>query len=108
MSSEPPRDVAARWSDPGYTRVLEKAQWMAASEVLLYLNERSTGDSSLDWLSGWAIRYFVGQDLRVLVLGCGEGWLERALAPVRFIDRIDAYDVAAGAVERAKKTAEEL
>jgi Methyltransferase domain len=108
MSTEPPRDVAALWSDPGYTRVLEKAQWMAAPEVLLYLNQRSTGDSSLDWLSGWAVRYFVGQNLRVLVLGCGEGWLERALAPVPFIDQIDAYDVAAGAVERARKTAEEM
>jgi SAM-dependent methyltransferase len=105
-ADDPTRRVADLWGDADRTRLLEKAQWMAAPEVLLHLNRRATGDSSLDWLAGWAVRFFVGHHLRVLVLGCGEGWLERALAPVPFIERIDAFDVAGGAVERARETAE--
>ncbi len=75
---------------------------MASTAVLMHLNERSTGDPARDWLSSWAHRYFVGDDLRVLVLGCGEGWLERAIADWPFVARIDATDVAAEAVARAR------
>jgi SAM-dependent methyltransferase len=78
---------------------------MASTAVLMYLNERSTGDPARDWLSAWAWRWFDGDDLRVLVLGCGEGWLERAVAEWPFVARIDATDVAAEAVARAREGA---
>ena len=39
--------------------------------------------------------------LRVLVLGCGEGWLERAVARWPFVARIDAVDFAEHAIARA-------
>src|SRR5258708_6073346 len=78
---------------------------MAALPVLAPLNERSTGDPARDWPTAWATRFMPGHGLRVLVLGCGEGWLERALLRHDWIAHIDACDFAAEAVERARTLA---
>lgn len=93
------------WNDAQFTDRLAHANWMAHTSVLMYLNERATGDPARDWLSSWAHRYFAGHDLRVLVLGCGEGWLERALAQWPFVAKIDAVDFAEDAVSRAREAA---
>ena len=91
------------WNNAHYTQRLAHANWMANTAVLMHLNERVTGDPARDWLSSWAHRWFVGDDLRVLVLGCGEGWLERAVATWPFVARIDAVDFAEEAVARARE-----
>jgi SAM-dependent methyltransferase len=93
------------WNDAAHTHALRQTSWMAHTAVLMHLNERATGDPARDWLSSWAHRWFVGDRLRVLVLGCGEGWLERAVAAWPFVARIDAMDVAAEAVARAAENA---
>jgi 2-polyprenyl-3-methyl-5-hydroxy-6-metoxy-1,4-benzoquinol methylase len=93
------------WNDARFTRRLAHVNWMANTAVLMHLNERATGDPARDWLSSWAHRWFVGDNLRVLVLGCGEGWLERALAQWPFVARIDAVDFAEEAVQRARELA---
>src|SRR5207244_394352 len=90
------------WNSAEHTHSLRQMNWMASTAVLMHLNERATGDPARDWLSSWAHRYFVGQDLRVLVLGCGEGWLERAVSEWPFVSRIDALDFAEAAVARAR------
>ena len=77
---------------------------MASTAVLMHLNERATGDPARDWLSSWAHRFFAGNELNVLVLGCGEGWLERAIAGWPYVSHIDAVDVSEAAVARAKAT----
>jgi 2-polyprenyl-3-methyl-5-hydroxy-6-metoxy-1,4-benzoquinol methylase len=91
------------WNDAAYAERLSHANWLANTAVLMHLNERATGDPARDWLSSWAHRWFVGEDLRVLVLGCGEGWLERAVAGWPFVARIDAVDFAEHAVARARE-----
>ena len=96
------------WGDAARTRDLAHVSWMASTAVLVHLNERATGDPARDWLSGWAWRWCTGENLRVLVVGCGEGWLERAIVTWPFIAHIDAVDVAAEAVARARTTANEL
>ena len=96
------------WNDAGYTERLAHANWMANTAVLMHLNERATGDPARDWLSSWAHRWFVGNDLRVLVLGCGEGWLERAVAQWPFVARIDAVDFAEEAVARARELGRDI
>jgi SAM-dependent methyltransferase len=93
------------WNDEDRSSHLAHANWMANTAVLMHLNERATGDPARDWLSSWAHRWFVGEDLRVLVLGCGEGWLERAVAQWPFVARIDAVDFAEEAVARAREAA---
>ncbi len=93
------------WNDADYTDRLAHANWMADTAVLMHLNERATGHPARDWLSSWAHRWFVGDDLRVLVLGCGEGWLERSLVEWPFIGHVDAVDFAEEAVARAREAA---
>jgi SAM-dependent methyltransferase len=102
------RQIAERWGSPEFTHTLAEIGWMASTAVLMHINERATGDPARDWLSAWAYRYFVGRNLRVLVLGCGEGWLERAIASWNEVEHIDAVDLAAEAVERAREKAREL
>jgi SAM-dependent methyltransferase len=96
-------DAARLWGSADYTHRLGEVSWMGSTAVLMHLNERATGDPARDWLSSWAHRFFVGQDLRVLVLGCGEGWLERAVSEWPFVSRIDALDFAEAAVARARE-----
>ena len=93
------------WNDEQRSEHLAHTNWMANTAVLMHLNERATGDPARDWLSSWAHRWFVGNDLRVLVLGCGEGWLERAVAQWPFVAHIDAVDFAEHAVARAREAA---
>lgn len=93
------------WNDAGHASQLAHATWMANTAVLMHLNERATGDPARDWLSSWAHRWFVGDRQRVLVLGCGEGWLERAVAQWPFVASIDAVDFAEEAVSRARDAA---
>lgn len=97
--------VASRWNDANFTHTLSETSWMASLAILLHLNERATGHPAYDWLSSWSHRWFAGDQLRVLVLGCGEGWLERAVAKWPFVARIDAVDLAGAAIERARAQA---
>ncbi len=98
-------DSAELWGDAMFTHRLGELTWMTALPVLLYLNERATGHPARDWLTAWAPRYMPGERVDALVLGCGEGWLERALAQHAWIGHIDACDFAADAVARARALA---
>jgi SAM-dependent methyltransferase len=96
------------WNDEHFTHRLAHETWMANTAVLMALNERATGDPARDWLSSWAHRWFVGDRLRVLVIGCGEGWLERAIAQWPFVEHIDAVDFAEQAIARARELGREF
>ena len=98
-------DSAELWGNAAFTHRLAELSWMAALPVGLHLNERSTGHPARDWLTAWAPRFMPGENLNVLILGCGDGWLERALAPHAWIAHIDACDFAADAVARARALA---
>jgi SAM-dependent methyltransferase len=100
--------VSQRWGDAALVHQLTQIDWMASPAVLLHLNERATGHPARDWLSGWARRYFIGADLKVLVIGCGEGWLERAVAGWPEVAHVEAVDVAESAVARAREESEKL
>jgi SAM-dependent methyltransferase len=95
-------EPAQKWGSAEFTHTLAEVSWMASTAVLMHLNERATGDPARNWLSSWANRFFVGDNLRVLVLGCGEGWLERAVAEWPYVAHIDAVDVAEEAIARAR------
>jgi SAM-dependent methyltransferase len=97
--------VSALWGDAAATGRLAEIHWMASPVVRAYLNRRVSGDPRTDWLSWLWHRYVRGHDLAVLVLGCGEGWVERALARRPEVASIDACDVAAGAVAAAAERA---
>jgi SAM-dependent methyltransferase len=63
----------------------------------------------MDWIEYTLSKYFAGRLplSQCLSLGCGSGYLERRLAGLGAFQHCDAYDVAEGSVQLAKKTAEE-
>ena len=93
------------WNDADFTQRLAHANWMSNVAVQIHLNARATGDPGREWLGSWARPWMVTNDTRVLVLGCGDGWLERSIAHWPFIASIHAVDFAAAAVERARALA---
>lgn len=108
MEADSTRRVTERWGSSDFTHTLAEISWMASTAILMHLNERATGDPAREWLGSWAHRYFAGDRLRVLVLGCGEGWLERSIASWDCVEHIDAVDLAEEAVDRARQKAREL
>lgn len=99
--------VQERWGTEDFQKKLERAFWMNHRIVRGHLNRLATGDAHCDWLT-WFTHECLPTDRpqRVLVLGCGEGWLERSIARLPWIERIDACDVAEGAVARARERAQ--
>ena len=76
------------------------------------MNRLATGHPDCDWLTWfkahWLPASAEGETKQCLVLGCGDGWLERALVADRPDLRVDACDIAPGAVGRARATARSL
>jgi len=96
-----------RWNDGTFTTQLESLVWTASPLIRRYLHRVATGDPACDWLTGVRFRYLPVVVRRALVLGCGSGWLERALAtPGGGIREIVACDFAKETVERAREKAE--
>jgi SAM-dependent methyltransferase len=96
-----------RWNDGAFTTQLQSLVWTASPLIRRYLHRVATGNPACDWLTGVRFRYLPSVVRRALVLGCGSGWLERALAtPGGGIGDIIACDFAKETVERAREEAE--
>lgn len=80
---------------------------MADPAVRAYVNESVSGDAHV-WPIEWFGRRFVSYPLRTVLLpGCGAGALERDLLSKGLCERVHAFDVAAPAVEEARRMAAE-
>jgi SAM-dependent methyltransferase len=97
----------SRWNDGTFTTQLESLVWTASPVVRRYLHRLATGDPGCDWLTAIRARYLPAIVRRALVLGCGSGWLERALADKGGVRDIVACDFAAETVDRARARAAE-
>ncbi len=82
--------------------------WVPSAALQRHLNRTSTGNADQDWLSHVRMHH-LGATLRnVLVLNCGLGYLERALARQGGIEKIVAVDADPNALARARLQAERL
>jgi SAM-dependent methyltransferase len=109
MTDHPTDVTAERWGDTASTATLRDVFWTSSAVVARYVNRRTTGDSDADWLT-WLDHLVLrptGRQLDCLVLGCGEGWLERALAPSPAVASILAMDLSSKAVAEAERLAAE-
>jgi SAM-dependent methyltransferase len=96
--------VRDRWSPAG-TGALASNVWTSSRIVREYLHERVSGNPACDWVAWMVHRHSSGDHLRVLVLGCGEGWIERALASNPRVASIAGVDISAAAIARGAEIA---
>ena len=80
--------------------------WVPSVALQRHLNLTATGDPNQDWLSHVRLRHFSASARRILVLNCGLGYLERALARQGGRVEILAVDANPDAVARARLQAE--
>jgi O-antigen biosynthesis protein len=103
------RRVSERWSPAGTADV---TPWLFTQSRIVreYLHERVSGDPRCDWVTWMLFRHATrpegARKLSALVLGCGDGWLERRLAADERIDRVTGIDISEGAIEEARRGAE--
>jgi SAM-dependent methyltransferase len=91
----------ARWGASRFAAVVPDLIWTRPRVVREYLHELASGDPECDWVTWMMHRYATGRGLRALVLGCGEGWLERMLARDKRIAGVVGVDLSEEAVARA-------
>lgn len=98
------RDVEERAATEGW-------YWMAHPMVLARVNTLISGDPACDAYGrlerlyrerGWILPI-----AHAVSLGCGFGNLERDLMRRGWVDRMDAYDIAEGAIAEARRLAEQ-
>jgi SAM-dependent methyltransferase len=82
--------------------------WIPSAALQRHLNRTATGDANQDWLSHVRVHHLPWRLKRVLVLNCGPGYLERALARQGGITEILAVDADPENVARAQQQAERL
>ncbi|MDQ2970279.1 MAG: class I SAM-dependent methyltransferase [Acidobacteriota bacterium] len=100
--------METRWNDGAFTSHVENLVWTASSTVRRYLHRLVSGDPDCDWLTYVEWKHLPARVDRALVLGCGSGWLERALSQRGRFERIVACDFAPATVERARQEAQRL
>ena len=82
--------------------------WVPSRALQAHLNRTATGSADDDWLSMVRARHLPGALDRALVLGCGGGHLERALARKERVGAITSVDADAGTVARAREQADRV
>jgi SAM-dependent methyltransferase len=97
--------IQTRWDDGQFTAHLELLVWTASPIVKRYLHALVSGNPDCDWLTWVEAAHLPARADRALVLGCGAGWLERALAGRGRFRSIIACDFAAESVTRARAAA---
>lgn len=78
--------------------------WNDLEEVQIYLNKLSTGNGKTTWIDHIIkkFRRFLPFS-EVLIVGCGNGWLERLLFDRGIATHIDAFDISEKYLEEARK-----
>jgi SAM-dependent methyltransferase len=97
--------MQTRWNDGRFTQNLDAMVWTASPVVRRYLHRLVSGSPECDWPTWVRAKHLPQSVDRLLVIGCGSGWLERALAQKEGIGQITACDFARDRVQTAEETA---
>jgi 2-polyprenyl-3-methyl-5-hydroxy-6-metoxy-1,4-benzoquinol methylase len=104
--SEPTKKAAEWWSDP--ESEAPGTQWGGVPGVVENMNRRATGDPAIDWINHSAgLLSKFAKPIKALSLGCGFGVIERVLRRSDYCQLIHGVDVAEGAIEGARKAAQD-
>lgn len=107
-SSTAPGSTSTRWNDIAFSGHMASLVWTSSSVVRRYLHRLVSGDPDCDWVTWLEYKHLPPAVDRALVIGCGSGWLERALAERGRFRSLVACDVAPEAVARARTESERL
>ncbi|KQW56459.1 class I SAM-dependent methyltransferase [Variovorax sp. Root411] len=104
--------TSREWSTPPAERAETQGMfWMAHPQVVPRLNRLASGDPHVNAYDHLVNRLRASSTalpvVRVASLGCGFGALERGLAGLGIAERIDGYDLAAPAIDEARRLAAE-
>ncbi len=77
--------------------------WNELPGVLAHLCRKATGDSNVWWMDYFKVRYATPPLDQALVIGCGNGWVDRDLIDRGIAAHIDAFDVSPSYLEEAKE-----
>ena len=66
--------------------------WNDLSPVLAHLCRHATGDPDLWWMDYFKRRYALPPKRRALIIGCGNGWVERDLYDRGVAEHFEAFD----------------
>jgi SAM-dependent methyltransferase len=70
--------------------------------VIRYQSRRSTGSEDESWAPYVKRRYCVEPRQHALVIGCGNGWVERAMIDLGLVASVDAFDIDPASTARAE------
>ncbi len=100
--------VARVWDKKGLSRESNrKLNWMDFSIIEECINERITKDPNKNWMVWVKKNYCQEKKTSGLVLGCGDGALERHGISLGICDHFDAIDISRKSVEFARTLAAE-
>jgi SAM-dependent methyltransferase len=104
--SDTTEKAAEWWSDP--ESEAPGTQWVRVPGVDENMNRRATGDPEMDWITHSAgLLAKFPKPIKTLSLGCGFGVIERVLRRCDYCQLIHGVDVAEGAIEGARKAAQD-
>lgn len=76
--------------------------WNDLPAVLRYLKRRATGDPTLWWMDHLKEQWCTPPRRRGLVIGCGNGWVERDLVDRAVCEHFDAFDASDAYLDQAR------
>ena len=77
--------------------------WNDLSRVKEYKNKLSTDDENIHWIDDIPNRFSDNVPFEsVLIVGCGNGWLERKLFDMNIGKKFDAFDISEKYIQEAK------
>lgn len=101
--------VGTLWSDKATPEDWESRRllnWCSHPYIAKrHINTLISGDADVDWFTYVKNTYVPKRLDYGLDLGCGSGWLEGLCLKNQVCERMDAFDIAAGAIEIAGKNA---
>ena len=107
MTQDAQEIVTAHWSKMAQG-ASPMSSWTDSPTVLSHVNRMISGDPNVVWLEYVCRKYLIRDGsgvARGLSIGCGGGALERQARQMGACERIDAYDIAQGAIDLAEQTA---
>ena len=81
--------------------------WNDLDLLVRYKNQLATGNENVPWINDILTRYSEYLPFEnVLVVGCGNGWVERLLDDLKIAKHYDCFDISEEYINEAKSLAE--